>query len=116
MSLLLSREWTPTRLFRKVFEIKRLDSIRVAIEACIPQFRLKKEDKQISELTQSLMTTLEGKAASEDKVLQSENDRLKEEIARLRAQLEIKTAECQQKDAIVASEKRDIADLTKTVF
>ena len=92
----------------KAKEKERHDSLRW--EAYESASRLRKDNKRLSELNQSLTATLEGKAA-EDKVLKSENDQLKEELARLRAQLETKTEECQQKDAIIAGKKEDIAEL-----
>ncbi|OSS48127.1 hypothetical protein B5807_06430 [Epicoccum nigrum] len=94
----------------KAAEYKVLDSLR--FEARESESRLRKENKHINELNQSLTAKLKGKTASEDKVLRSENDRLKEEVAHLRAQLETKAAESQQKYSIIASNKQQIADLT----
>jgi chromosome segregation ATPase len=97
----------------KAAEYKHLDSLRFEAQESVS--RLRKDNKRLSELNQSLTATLEDKAASEDKVLRSENDRLKEELDRLRAQAEAKNEDCQQKDAIIAGKEKDITDLKEDI-
>lgn len=75
------------------------------------ELRFKKENKQLTKTIESLTAGREIDTTSERNDTQSENEQLKEQLAALTAQLKVKTDECASKDAFIANQEREVAEL-----
>jgi chromosome segregation ATPase len=94
-------------LKRKTEDYKKLEAKH--LEACKSEIRVKKEKKQLEKTVVALTNHLDGNTTPDEKKLQTENERLKGELATLKAQLEHKTEECAMKDQFIADLTDDFA-------
>ncbi|KAF2627056.1 hypothetical protein BU25DRAFT_448834 [Macroventuria anomochaeta] len=81
---------------RQSDECKRLEAKH--LDARKSEIRVKKENKQLTKIVESLTAQFEGKATPEEKCIKTENEKLMKKLAMLSAQLKSKIEECEIKD------------------
>ncbi|KAL1607262.1 hypothetical protein SLS59_002225 [Nothophoma quercina] len=90
---------------RKTDGCKRLEAKH--LNACKSEIRAKKEYKLLVKIVEPHTSQLESKTEPEEKDVMAENEKPKEELTMLRAQLESRTVECEAKDTVIAELTKD---------